>query len=285
MKNTLNELFWDNPMKVEIMRALRKFGTLNRNNSTNVVMVALVAVIYLIIVASNFVFRAVVPAFVPLYLALILVTLTGPIGNYQSIAGEREKRTWELLVVSPVTKAQIVIGKWMGAILLCLLWVVLSWLPVLVLSIPDPAGSYSGREEMNVGLVDFLQAQAILITFALFTTSLTIFFSARSQRSLNALGLSLTILFVILILVPVVASALSLTPDSGVRDVITISNPFMMIWSVVGPFGHSRFEISWAVCLHCGVYLALALGLMFLAISGLNRADNESAPPSRETHA
>lgn len=285
MKNTLNELFWDNPMKVEIMRALRKFGTLNRNNSTNVVMVALVAVIYLIIVASNFVFRAVVPAFVPLYLALILVTLTGPIGNYQSIAGEREKRTWELLVVSPVSKAQIVIGKWMGAILLCLLWVVLSWLPVLVLSIPDPAGSYSGREEMNVGLLEFLQTQAILITFSLFTTSLTIFFSARSQRSLNALGLSLTILFVILILVPVVASALSLTPDSGVRDVITVSNPFMMIWSVVDPFGHNRFEISWAVCLHCGVYLSLALGLMFLAISGLNRADNESAPPSRETHA
>ncbi|MBV6458542.1 MAG: hypothetical protein HONBIEJF_01673 [Fimbriimonadaceae bacterium] len=279
----MGELLWDNPMKVEIVRAMKKFGTLNRNNSTNVVMTALVGVIYLIIVASNFVFRDAIPSFVPVYIALVLITLTGPIGNYQAIAGEREKRTWELLVVSPVTKAQIVTGKWMGAILLCLLWIVLSWLPILVLSIPSDS-PFTGGEELRLSMGEFLMSQAVLVVFSLFSTSLTVYFSARSQRSLNALGLTLSVMFVLLVLIPVVLSIVDMNPDTTAIPILQATNPFFLIWSIVEN-RRSAADLVPNFGIFCVLYLGLSVLLMALAIAWLNRADNESLPPTRQTHA
>jgi len=170
----------------------------------------------------------------------------------------------------------------MGAILLCLLWIVLSWLPILVLSIPSDT-SFQTSEEFRLSFGEFFMTQAVLVVFSLFTTSLTLYFSARSQRSLNALGLTLTVLFVLLVLIPVILSIVDSGRSVAPEQALQATNPFVLLWTIIDPPASSRSLEMFGV--FCGFYLALSVALLSMAITRLNRADNESSPPSRQTHA
>src|SRR5207302_725971 len=67
-----------------------------------------------------------------MYFQLVLLLFIGPLVLHSSIAGERERRSWDLLLIAPVTKAQLVVGKLISGLAILGAVFVLMLLPVLV---------------------------------------------------------------------------------------------------------------------------------------------------------
>src|SRR5258708_1328535 len=113
-----------NPVRAETRRSFRRFfglGKLTPRATRNGA--AALAVIYLLILDLAWYGGGVMPAQGYLFVELVVLLLAATLGFYASISGERERRTWDLLRVAPVTNGQIVVGKFMGgALVLFLGW-------------------------------------------------------------------------------------------------------------------------------------------------------------------
>jgi Cu-processing system permease protein len=95
-----------------------------------------------------------------------------------AIAGERERRSWDLLMVAPISKAQIVAGKFMGAIAALAIALVAMALPTAILAVSYQKSDY----------YLLFMGELISFSFSLLMCGWTIFISARSKRPFMALG-------------------------------------------------------------------------------------------------
>lgn len=112
MRQLASTLFFRNPMAVEMKRVAKRLTNFRRAGAS----VGLGLVVYVLIVVVVWSNRT---ALSPIHVVLAQTIFFGlmiPSLMYGAISGERERRSWDLLLVAPVTKAQVVVGKFMGAV-------------------------------------------------------------------------------------------------------------------------------------------------------------------------
>lgn len=136
--------------------------------------------------------------------ALIEVCLITPVLTSGSIAGEKERQTYDLLVASLLTPWQIVWGKLVSALAFALILIV-AIVPVMSL-----AFLFGG-----VGLTEVLIAIAGLIVTAVLYATIGLFWSAMLQSSLGATSFAIGTVTTLLLGIPFVIVIASLILGSS----------------------------------------------------------------------
>ncbi|MBC8064598.1 MAG: ABC transporter permease subunit, partial [Chlorobia bacterium] len=152
------------------------------------------------------------------FLQTAILTLLAPAMLHGSIAGERERRSWDFLLVAPVTHAQIIFGKFMGAASAILATSVAFLLPIAIGAFYyrtyDYSMNYTTSVPMNriisANTWNLFLAELLSVSWALMVCAMTIFFSARCKRGFIALGTSLAILIAGLIVWPILTASAGL---------------------------------------------------------------------------
>jgi ABC-type transport system involved in multi-copper enzyme maturation permease subunit len=119
---------------------------------------------------------------------LILITPSLAAG---SITQEREQQTWNALLLSRLTRAEIVLGKYLA----CLLPV----LAILALFVPiDIIAAYIGE----IGILRFVASHLLLLGTALFYCAIGLYFSWASRRTFVATTASLSVIILLAVGTP-----------------------------------------------------------------------------------
>jgi ABC-type transport system involved in multi-copper enzyme maturation permease subunit len=230
----IKNLFTENPMMIEITRFRRKFLS-GRGTSLNSVIVAMAGLIYMGIVALVWTYREAANPIILIFLQTGILTLIAPAMLHGSIAGERERRSWDFLLVAPVTHAQIVCGKFMGAAAAILATALVFLLPIGIgvgfyqTYYYDPSGS-SNMGSVNIW--NLFQAELLSVTWALFVCAITIFFSARCKRGFIALGTTLAFLIAGLIVWPILIGSAGLLGQE--THLLNFFHPFWALTQIEG---------------------------------------------------
>jgi len=223
------DLIVENPMLIEVSRFKRRFLEAGRGKSVNttIVIVAIVAYAGLLLVIANM--SGDFPPVALIMLQTGVFCLLAPAVTFGSVAGERERRSWDLLLVAPISHAQIIIGKFMAAVAAVAGLFVLFLLPTIftALTFRGDFGASTTNGGMISGSYAFISEEVISISFALMLSAMALLFSARCKRSLVALGIVLVAVFVGLIVFPIVM--LGLTAGTAMADGLNMIHPFLAI--------------------------------------------------------
>ncbi len=222
------ELVTENPMLIEVSRFRRRFleGGRGKAINTTVLIVAIVAYAALLLVIANL--SGDLPPVALIMLQTGVFCFLGPALTFGSVAGERERRSWDLLLVAPISHAQIIIGKFIAAISAIAGSFVLFFLPTLFTAMTYKGDFYNGRPPGTVsGTFAFVGEEVISISFAVLLSAMALLFSTRCKRSLVALGIVLAALFVGLIAFPLIL--LSFMSGTSMADGLNVVNPFLAI--------------------------------------------------------
>lgn len=215
----------ENPMKIEIQRIIRRFFTFGGGNQGNAAVFGLLLLIFGILMVSIVNARGDVSPMIVLGLYTVLMFLLNPILFHSTIAGERERRSWDMLLVAPVTHGQIVVGKIMAGFMLNVGVLALLALPMLFAAI-----TYERTHWLGFTLVTLACLSAMLSCAAG-----TVLLSARAKRPLVSLGTSLGMVLIVYLLVP------SLTASIG--GMYGDTSQFLFVWHPFTLFGqYSRLE-------------------------------------------
>lgn len=267
-KGPIDSLFRENPMLIEIARFRRRFLGFGGTGFNNVVL-ALVLLCYtgLVMLVVN-----VRGDLDPVYLVIFqtgLFCFFGPAMLHGAIAGERERRSWDLLLVAPITKAQIVVGKFMGALAALAIGAAAMALPTLLAAVAYRKTSF----------VDLVLAEGVSLSFCTLVCAWTLFISARVKRPFMALGASIGTLLLGLAVFPALFAAI-IGNDRFTSEIGLYLNPFMAL-GVLSQDADSRQNADQIIPLflygvpHILVYLALAVGFLVYAEKTLNFPENE----------
>ncbi len=200
---TLRRLFLLNPILEEATRARRKFFRVagGPGKGLSYVAVAIIALIYLWIVAEVMLIRD--DMSIPiLYFQLIAVTLIMPVSLYGAISGERERTTWEALILTRLTPGQIVVGKVLWRLAGLLLLMLLFLVPLLVGN--NTISSYPSRSYAGA----LALAEAMTFAWGCVLCAFSLWVSANTRRSVTSAALIFVSLLAVLVLLPSLLSML-----------------------------------------------------------------------------
>jgi ABC-type transport system involved in multi-copper enzyme maturation permease subunit len=255
-------------MLIEVRRYRRRMLGGGRPSGVNIAMLTLGAVCYvgLLMIVGNG--NGSIPPMAIVMIQTGIFTLAAPAVLNNAIAGEREKRTWDLLLVAPVTKAQIMMGKFAGAMTNLLLGAALFLLPMFICAVSYQQTDYGA---LALGELDSL-------SFAVLTCSLTLLFSARCRRGFTALAVSLGIMLCGLIVYPILLASVGALDNSS-RDVLLVFHPFwgqdrLLNRYTYGEAGNSSSPVADVVLQIC-VFLGLAVVMLVWTERTLTFSDNE----------
>lgn len=219
-----------------------------------------------------------------IFIGLMLFAI--PLLLHASIAGERERRSWDMLLVAPITHGQIIVGKFMGAFAgLCMAFG-LYMIPVII-----DALFYSEASFVNIVIasVTVLAQGAALI-------AMTLLVSSRVRRPLIALAVSIGVIMVYFIFVPGLVGSLSSFTGNFLSGIVS---PFAVIGRLSydqllndpSSFRDPGFTVNYLdkfglAISHLAYQLVITIALLAWAIKTLVFADNEvKFIPKSKSHA
>lgn len=208
-------LFRENPMQIETLRAVRRFSVTSGRTAAiqrNVVrmLIGLFCAVYAWFLLTIAAYREDISTGI-LWFEFVLVTLVVPGSLYAAISGERERLTWDSLIMTNLTPARILTGK--------LLWrlgmagaILLLFMPPLLLThfVTKFAAAYS--------LSDMLWIQVCMAAWCVFLAAFTLWVSAKTKRSVVTLSVVMVSLIAGLALVPALMMVFSAP--------VLVSNPY-----------------------------------------------------------
>jgi ABC-type transport system involved in multi-copper enzyme maturation permease subunit len=271
-------LFTENPMMIEITRFRRKFLS-GRGNAVNSVVVAMTVLVYIGIVALVWTYREAANPMILIFMQTGILTMLAPAMLHGAIAGERERRSWDFLLVAPVTQAQIICGKFMSAAVAILASSVAFLLPIAIgvgyyRSYYYTSGSASTSD---VNLWNLLEAEALSITWAFLVCAMTIFFSARCRRGFIALGTTLALLIAGLIVWPILIASAGLLGSQETK-MLNFFHPFWAIAQIEAAGSPQDDAAGWSSLYGIPqilIYLGLTVVFLIWTERTLRFADNE----------
>ena len=207
MSLALRRLFLLNPILEEATRAWRKFFRVagGPGKGLSYTIVFIVALIYawllLEIVESKGGGSTITTI---LFLQLVLVTLIMPISVYGAISGERERTTWDALILTRLTPGQIVVGKILWRLGGLLILMILFLLPLVI-------GMNYGNEQTydmtnRATWSGIWTAEAMTLAWGLGLCSYGLWVSANTRRSVTSGALIFISLLAVLALLPILMS-------------------------------------------------------------------------------
>lgn len=263
MTGPWRHLVSDNPL---MERALRAFAI--RKNFRNMpastwIVFSLVALIYVVLIGLGVRYADSVEPSLFLYLMLTVLILVGATVLHNALAGEREKRTLDLLLVAPVTAKQIVAAKLVKVIVPTLVIVVICVIPTIVLQLVRQhlGVDYSTRT------VSFWAAltMSVVITLStvLMVTGSTLYISSLNRTTASALTATLGVLLFWFVIVPIFIGTIGVV-SQDVSDALATYHPYVALTKAVG--GDSN---HWSVGLSfiCSSLLHLGVGVAGLLLT------------------
>jgi len=275
MKTIVESLILENPMRIEVARFRRRFLGFGGSSVNNAVL-ALILLCYTGIVMMVVNMRGDLPPIPIIMFQTGLFCFFGPAMLHGAIAGERERRSWDLLLVAPISKAQIVAGKFMGAMAALGIGAAAMALPTIIAAI-----AYG-----KTTLYDLVLAEAVSLTFCMLVCSWTLFMSARAKRPFMALGATFGTLALGLAVIPALLVSI-VSGDRITTEMVGYLNPFVALATITSAHdtmmnaATSNFEnmpfIPGALygLPHVLIYLGFAAGLLLYAEKTLHFAENE----------
>ena len=229
-----DELIRDNAMTDEVVRYVRKTwrGSGSGGMVANVIVGAMIALLYVWMISSIVKWNLFITLGIE-YVELAVVTLVAPASIYAAISGEREKATWDALVLTRLTPAQIIAGKlaWRVAMLLGVMALLL--LPLLVSQMQRGMGEFPDASGVLLG-------QGLIFAWGLLLTAFSLWVSARTARSVTSIGIIISAVIGVLAMLPALLSAFGLSfgaeqPRSAwdvMSTWILALNPFVLLGAV-----------------------------------------------------
>ena len=209
----------ENPMNVEISRFRRKFLSFSTHRGANTAALIAVIVAYGLLSFSILSSRGSVPPYAVILLQTCLFCILAPALLHNSIAGERERRSWDFLLVAPISHLQIVFGKFMGAVVVLGVATIAGLLPLTLAAL-----TFDGPND-RVGVFGLVELELVSATFTMFVCALTIFFSARVKRPMAALGTVYGLLALGLMALPALLSV-NIGASKILSDTVLYLHPF-----------------------------------------------------------
>lgn len=235
-KGMIRNLFVGNAMVGEATRAWRRYwngGGTTAGRIANYVTIILVVLGYLWMIAlitkepSGW-FSA-LPT-----LELLAVTILIPITVYGAIAGERERATWEALILTRLTPGQIIFGKVYWRVLLVLGIVILS--SVLVLMSAALPSTGINRVDPIISFAKLIQLQFMVLAWGIFLCSLGLWVSANSRRSVTSAAVLFGILIGFLGFLPLLFSLMGISMSAMNEPKNPIFALIQFFWLHYNPF-------------------------------------------------
>lgn len=166
------------------------------------------------------------------------ILLITPIAAANAITKEREQRTWEMLIFTQLSAAEIILGKLAGR-LVSTLMVFLLGLPISLIAMyyADLSGPNSA-DYISVGR--FCGVYLAQIIMGLFFTTVGLNLSLVMKRTLNALMASYSIVIGGLVIVTSVVTTMLAWLLGNANEFFTRCplmwfNPLMLIWWLLNP--------------------------------------------------
>jgi ABC-type transport system involved in multi-copper enzyme maturation permease subunit len=227
----IRSLLTENPMLVEAKRFMMRFAGFGRGalNSAVLILAIISYVLLMLLVLS-------IPSFgapIVIFIQMVVYCFMLPLMLQGSIAGEREKGTWDTLLASPVTKGQIVIGKFWSAFVAILVVAGLLLLPLLYTNYAaahDPfrtSGYGISDTDQSLSLWTLFYGEMLALTFGFCLASWCLLVSARSKRAFSAQGLIVGSMLVGLVLWPMLISSIGLE-SGGMFALTNFLHPFIV---------------------------------------------------------
>jgi ABC-type transport system involved in multi-copper enzyme maturation permease subunit len=241
-------------MTLEATRVWRRFirsGT-DTGKGVNVTLVAVLAALYVWILVAIVRYKEDISPEL-LVLEAILLTLIVPGSMYSAISGEREKLTWDGLIMTSLSPGQIVVGKllWRVAIILGIAAV---FVPALLLChyAARLLGNASGSNPEYTIYALFL-VQAIIVAWGLLLAGFSLWVSTKTKRTVTTLAIVTITLLSFLVLVPMLLVLfdgqsqwrLSDPPLKQLGSLLQRFHPLDNIW-MLGTHGSQRHGDIWA---------------------------------------
>lgn len=271
---------FDNPMFAEMPRQAKRFLSPTGSGTVNRLAVGCMIAAYLgfvtLVGESRMPYEGVV--WVEMALAAILVA---PV-THKAIAGERDRRSWDLLQVAPLRPEQIVAGRFVAAMIPFATLVVLATLVAPFSTAPGEAWSGGYRiASPPVGLV-FL-SQLFVLTLCVCMVGMGVLISARSRRAFTALASTFGVLVVWLVVLPVLGSV---ALDSVTAPIIEQLFPFTALNSILGwrSYENQPLSTTWVLAMSA-VYAAAGAAMIVWASKTLHFADNQMRFAGGRRHA
>lgn len=228
------DLITDNPMTVEAKRFRNRFFVPGRMSTFNTLVLVLGAMGFFLLMLLSMT----MPYFGAesmIFIEAGLLTLLIPAMTHGSIAGERERRTWDVLMTAPVSRGQVVVGKFMGAASGILLIWGLFWVPTILAYINGLTSSNSVfmvQQTLPFWSIVLCQLDVLLYAFSL--AAFCVLISSRCRRAFSSFFVSFGIVFFGLVIYPSMFTSLMVGGVQSVFYALSMSwHPMFALMNVI----------------------------------------------------
>ncbi len=255
-------LFVGNPMFVEIQREKNKALAEHNWRGGQLAARVLLLVIYLFLLILTLRYVEYVEPVVLMYVMLGLATILIPAGLHGAIAGDREKRSLDMLLVAPVTPGQIIVGKFGKTFLSLMMLIVAIGIPAFIIELVKQ-GTPTYRYGMQIdGITGYFQSLVLVIAASLAMGGMTMWISSKTRSNSGAMLATVGALFVLFVVVPAIGGVLG-TLSPGTAEALVYTNPFVLLaYAYTGD--PSSASLSESVGSRVA-YLWPTIGMMFIA--------------------
>jgi len=221
----------ENPMFDEARREQRRF--LRFGPVVRYVILFFFGLLYLWLGIESYIGHA--DATVPFsYIELVILTLLLPSSIHGSISGERERATWDALMLTRLTAAQIIFGKLVWRFRIILIVAILSIIPIII--------SRTNPDSFEISTGMFISAEVMILAWGLLLCTFGLWISAITKRSITSLAVIAGSLTGVLLLLPVLYSMFYSIMDSDrssqndfIFKLMFTFNPFTSLEIVLDP--------------------------------------------------
>ena len=192
-------LFRENPMNIETTRALRRFTasagyTPRAQRNLTRALFGILYVLYAWFMVTIISYKEDMSQGI-LWFEFALLTLFIPGSLYAAISGERERQTWDSLILTNLSPGRILTGKLLWRLTLAGI-ILLIFMPPLILT------HFVTRYTSSYSLAELAWLQITLAAWSIFLATFTVYVSSKTKRSVVTLSVVTVFLLSLLCLVP-----------------------------------------------------------------------------------
>jgi ABC-type transport system involved in multi-copper enzyme maturation permease subunit len=217
-----SELIVENPLLGQAARDQLRFfrnPQLGRYGPTIVIVIVVLFYAWMVVAATLSDTDGTV-LFSYIEITLLTLVLTGSI--YGAVSGEREKATWDALILTRLTPAQIIVGKLVWRLRLTLFIAVLAIIPIVL--------SRYLAVTFDVTAEDAAVGQLVVLCWSIFVACFGLFVSSITKRSITSLAAIAVSLICAVALIPGVYMMLASATNTDWNDK---SNPDVLFNTVI----------------------------------------------------
>ncbi len=200
--------FWqthvrNNPMNLEATRTFRRFLAAHQKTASPKLIqfvLASVAALYVWMIGATLYFGEDISVMY-LWIELIVLTLVAPTSVYAAISGERERLTWDSLIMTRLSPSRVLVGKLLWRVGMLATIMVLFFVPAIISHLFERKGHH------DISLQALFQSQVQMGAWSLFLVAFGLLLSAKTKRAVTTLALTGGFLFTFLVLIPILYSA------------------------------------------------------------------------------